>query len=96
MDLTFFTDGRALFFLTLFFAFRFLFLLSKEQGPGRKSQIDTPLTLRLLLNCYRIFPNVRMITKINIKMSELLAFLIRFCQSNSIDLHSKQLTKGQK
>jgi hypothetical protein len=29
-------------------------------------------------------------------MSELLAFLIRFCQSNSIDLHSKQLTKGQK
>ncbi len=42
MDLTFFTDGRALFFLTLFFAFRFLYLLSKEQGPGRKSQIDTP------------------------------------------------------
>jgi hypothetical protein len=30
MDLTFFTDGRALFFLTLFFAFRFLYLISKE------------------------------------------------------------------
>ena len=30
MDLTFFTDGRALFFLTLFFAFRFLYLISRE------------------------------------------------------------------
>jgi hypothetical protein len=29
MDLTFFTDGRALLFLTLFFAFRFLYLLGK-------------------------------------------------------------------
>ena len=30
MDLTFFTDGRALFFLTLFFAFRFIYLISRE------------------------------------------------------------------
>ena len=37
-----------------------------------------------------------MITKINKKMSDLLAFLICFCQSNRLDLHSKQLTKGQK
>ena len=29
-------------------------------------------------------------------MSELLAFLIRFCQSNSIDLHSKQLNERSK
>lgn len=36
-----------------------------------------------------------MITKINKKMSDLLAFLICFCQSNRLDLHSKQLTKGQ-
>lgn len=30
MDLTFFTDGRALLFLTIFCVFRFVFLLSKE------------------------------------------------------------------
>lgn len=29
-------------------------------------------------------------------MSELLAFLIWFCQSNSIDLHSKQLNERSK
>jgi len=29
-------------------------------------------------------------------MSELLAFLICFCQSNSIDLHSKQLNERSK